>query len=160
MIAARKEEGRKNLALYFAIVKERSSTGTFVHDGFMPFTWDTADPDPLVKKIEEIEPQLQPNTKMLVIGILNKSHHYSGLISFSHLINPLLLDKYGDEIIAWPHKDEQLKDFTIWLRTNYSDGERIKIYIEPNATGTHEPEVVSETQSAPVNIIIVYLVNS
>ena len=69
LIAARKEEERKSLALYFAIIKERSSsTGTLVHDGFMPFTWDTAYPDHLAKKIEEIQPQLQLHTKMLVIG--------------------------------------------------------------------------------------------
>ena len=70
LAAAQKEEGRKSLALYFTIIKERqSSTGTFVHDGFMPFSWNTATPDQLAKKIEEIHPHLQPQTKMLVIGI-------------------------------------------------------------------------------------------
>ena len=133
-----------HLAIYFAIVKERSPSG-FVHDGFMPFNWDTADCCQLSKKIEEIHPQLHPNTKMLVIGKSRKSSSSSSCGIFFIIVICVLtfLDKHGDEVVAWPHKGEQFKDFIFWLKSNYSNGERVKIYIETNAQEPQKNQVIT-----------------
>ena len=39
-------------------------------------------------------------------------------------------DQDGDEITFWPHKEGQLNEFGKWLRLNFVDGDRIKVYIE------------------------------
>lgn len=77
--------GMKNLVLYFAIVKEHLSSGEYVHDGFMPYTWDTTDYDSLEKKIRSIcSPMFNSESKLVVHG--KQTTPYINTLSPSHFM--------------------------------------------------------------------------
>ena len=121
---------KKTVEIYCAVIKGRTASGSYAHDGFMPFYWNTADSEDCIKKLKQVYPQLEPKTRIFVIGKL--PHHdktYMRKLKTPRFFY-CILDCDGETVIGCP---QLIHDFACWIGTNYMEGERIKIYIEPNA---------------------------
>ena len=140
--------------MYCAVVKESSPSGGFIHDGFFRFRWNTVNFDQLFEEIQDIYPQLmERQTQIIVVGTEKISIIPRLMICYSLLIFNQLVEANGDKVIGRPYKEEKLKDFANWLCKNYSDGERVKMYIETSAARmkTEHVRFASESGVNPVN---------